>query len=271
MKKSSATAICASLLLVGCNTATPAPQLSTTTTGAYQTTTVSTEVTSTGAGNNKITYYVADVRLAKASDIGSIVEPGLTSDVSSRHSVMFSVNGDYFSYRDNGVIMRSGKVLLDEPRRDGMAITEYGEMVVYAESQQTVDFLINSRAVNSFSFGPILVENSVVSPGVDSYYEVDEGRSINGRHPRTGICMIERNHFLFIVVDGRSSGYSRGVTLGEFADLFVDYGCMVAYNLDGGGSSVMYFEGLVVNNPLGKGKERQNGDLIYVSPGVLPG
>lgn len=76
--------------------------------------------------------------------------------------------------------------------------------------------------------------------------------------------MISANHYLFVIVDGRSSGYSRGMTLTEFADLFKELGATEAYNLDGGGSSTMYFQGRVVNNPLGKGQERGVSDIIYI-------
>jgi exopolysaccharide biosynthesis protein len=75
---------------------------------------------------------------------------------------------------------------------------------------------------------------------------------------------------VFVVVDGRSSGYSRGVTMTEFAQIFVDLGATVAYNLDGGGSSTMVSadaDGTValVNDPLGKGDERGTSDILYVS------
>ncbi len=57
---------------------------------------------------------------------------------------------------------------------------------------------------------------------------------------------------MFVAVDGRSTGYSRGVTMTEFAQIFKDLGATVAYNLDGGGSTTMYFNGEMVNNPLGR-------------------
>nr|WP_260283568.1 phosphodiester glycosidase family protein [Propionibacterium freudenreichii] len=66
-------------------------------------------------------------------------------------------------------------------------------------------------------------------------------------------------------MDGRSEGYSRGVTLPEFAQMFVDLGARTAYNLDGGGSSVMYFNGSLVNNPLGTGRERGVSDILYLA------
>ena len=106
-----------------------------------------------------------------------------------------------------------------------------------------------------------------VIDGIDDV-EIDTNignHSVQGAQPRTGVGVVEGNHFLFVVVDGRSSGYSRGVTMSEFAQLFVDLGASVAYNLDGGGSSAMVFNGALVNNPLGHGQERGTSDILYVA------
>ncbi|MEN6460715.1 MAG: phosphodiester glycosidase family protein, partial [Syntrophomonas sp.] len=89
-------------------------------------------------------------------------------------------------------------------------------------------------------------------------------RSIDNSNPRTGIGMIAPNHYVFIVVDGRADGYSKGMTLSQFAEVFADLGCTEAYNLDGGGSSTMYFMGDLINNPLGKNQERGTSDIIYI-------
>ena len=51
----------------------------------------------------------------------------------------------------------------------------------------------------------------------------------------------------------------------EFAQIFKDLGATEAYNLDGGGSSTMYFDGHLVNNPLGKGNERGTSDILYLA------
>lgn len=88
---------------------------------------------------------------------------------------------------------------------------------------------------------------------------------IQNLEPRTGIGYISPNHFIIIVVDGRKASYSNGLTLKEFAKEFLDCGCVEAYNLDGGGSSTMCFNGRIVNNPLGKNGayERSVSDIIY--------
>jgi exopolysaccharide biosynthesis protein len=66
------------------------------------------------------------------------------------------------------------------------------------------------------------------------------------------------------VVDGRNPGYSKGVTTEEFAQIFKDLGCTTAYNLDGGGSSTMYFKGEVVNSPINQGGQRDISDILFV-------
>ncbi|MEZ5226239.1 MAG: phosphodiester glycosidase family protein [Acidimicrobiales bacterium] len=95
------------------------------------------------------------------------------------------------------------------------------------------------HAWNTWSFGPAIVDDGAVLDGIEDV-EVDTNfgnHSIQGVQPRTGIGVIDDNHFVFVVVDGRSTGYSRGVTMTEFADIFVELGATTAYNLDGGGSS----------------------------------
>lgn len=78
----------------------------------------------------------------------------------------------------------------------------------------------------------------------------------------TGV--IDDTHLVFVVVDGRQEGYSEGVTLPELADIMLSLGATTAYNLDGGGSSTMYFDGRVVDSP-SNGGERGTSDILYVA------
>ena len=82
------------------------------------------------------------------------------------------------------------------------------------------------------------------------------------RHPRAGLGYYEPGHYCFIVVDGRQKGYSVGVTSEGFAQIFQDLGCQVAYNLDGGATAVMYFNGQIVNKPTKGG--RNSSDIILL-------
>lgn len=141
--------------------------------------------------------------------------------------------------------------------RDGTAETMH-------EGDVTGEVLIEKGAWNVFSFGPVLVENGGIREGLDEPYRVDAfTENINGKQPRTGIGIIGKNHFLIATVDGRAEGYSCGMTFREFAELFVEYGCETAYNLDGGSSVTLYQNGEILNRP-SSDKEREISDIIFI-------
>ena len=233
---------------------------------------ISTVVEGTGSG--RVTYYVADVWLGDGTQLrGGFAENKFgrnivkgTSDIAESYDAIFAVNGDYYGFRDNGILIRNGVLYRDNGARTGLAIYRNGTMAVYDERTTTGADLLAAGVWNTMSFGPALVNGGEVQKGIDQG-EVDNNfglRSIQGNNPRTGIGLVEPNRFLFVVVDGRSSGYSRGVTMSEFAQIFKDLGATVAYNLDGGGSSTMYFNGALVNKPQGKDNERAISDILYI-------
>ena len=126
--------------------------------------------------------------------------------------------------------------------------------------------MVDAGVWNTLSFGPGLLENGQILEGIDKV-QIDTNignHSMQGNQPRTGIGMISANHFVFVAVDGRSTGYSRGLTMIEFAQVFKDLGATVAYNLDGGGSTSMYFNGEVINQP-SNGGERGTSDILYIA------
>ena len=130
-----------------------------------------------------------------------------------------------------------------------------------------VDQLVADGVWNTLSFGPALLEGGQVVDGIEDV-EVDTNvgnHSIQGAQPRTAVGVVDANHLVFVVVDGRSPGYSAGVTMTGLAEIMQGLGATTAYNLDGGGSSTMYFNGEVVNNPLGKGQERGTSDILYIA------
>jgi exopolysaccharide biosynthesis protein len=228
----------------------------------------------TGQGNNMVTYFVADVQLSDSSSLKSafakdeygrnIVEK--TSEIAAANNAIFAINGDYYGFRSDGVLIRNGVLYRDEPARTAAVLLKNGTIETFDESEVSSSSLLAEGAIHTLSFGPVLIKNGEVTEdfgkvAVDTNFG---NRSIQGSNPRTGIGMISPNHYVFVVVDGRMENYSKGMTLPEFTNLFADLGCTEAYNLDGGGSSTMYFMGRVVNNPLGKQKEREISDILYI-------
>ncbi|WP_433615741.1 phosphodiester glycosidase family protein [Dactylosporangium sp. CA-139114] len=236
--------------------------------------TVTVSEHTTGSGTATVTYYVADVQLGDATRLRSafannefgtnIVEN--TSAIAADNNAVFAINGDYYGFRDTGIVIRNGVVYRDTGARQGLAFYRDGTVKVYDETATTAKQLLAGGVWNTLSFGPALLQDGQLVAGIDSV-EVDTNvgnHSIQGAQPRTAVGVVDTNHLVFVVVDGRSPGYSAGLTMTGLAQLMQQLGAKTAYNLDGGGSSTMVFNGRLVNNPLGKGNERGTSDILYV-------
>src|SRR5919205_542786 len=228
----------------------------------------------TGSGDGTVTYYAADVVLDDATTLKSAFANDsfgenitqTTSEIAAAHSAIFAINGDYYGFRDTGIVIRNGVTYRDEGARQGLAFYRDGTVKVYDETVTNAQQLVADGVWNTLSFGPAIVQDSRVVEGVEDV-EVDTNfgnHSIQGEQPRTAVGLIDTNHLVFVVVDGRSPGYSVGVTMTGMARIMKDLGARTAYNLDGGGSSTMYFNGALVNNPLGANRERGTSDILYI-------
>lgn len=96
---------------------------------------------------------------------------------------------------------------------------------------------IQERGIQSgVCFGPVLVSNGI--PKEQTY---------SGINPRTGIGQRSDGAVLMLVIEGRKA-YSYGATYADMAEIFLSYGAVNACNLDGGSSSMMWYQGDYVNN-----------------------
>ena len=98
---------------------------------------------------------------------------------------------------------------------------------------------------------------------------VSEGEEVGhamASNPRTAIGIIDDLHYVLVVSYGRTDE-SAGLTLRQLASFMQGLGVTTAYNLDGGGSSTMYWNGQVINEPTTSGrsiKERSVSDIVYI-------
>jgi exopolysaccharide biosynthesis protein len=233
----------------------------------------------TGSGSDMIVSFIADVILTEGTALRSAFANGTFSKGSTQtvsamaksNKAVLAINGDFSSFRMNGIIVSDGVSYLDKGKRPGLAIRRDGSAAVFDESKTTAGKLVGDNVWFTQSFGPGLVLDGKIPSGIDQY-EIDDfgnvprcgGGSIQCNQPRTGVGMIEKNHFVLIVVDGRRANNSRGANMIEFAQMFVNVGATVAYNLDGGGSETMYFNGAVINKPC-QGGERATSDILYIA------
>ena len=215
--------------------------------------------------------YVADVRLSSAEYLKTALAKGSygknvtdeTSDIASSVNAIFAVNGDYYGAREKGYVIRNGVVYRDTALKNSEDLVVYGDgsFEIINESLVSAAELVGKGAVQVLSFGPALIENGKVA--VEQSDEVGRAKASN---PRTAIGIIDDLHYIFVVSDGRTSA-SEGLSLAELAEFMLEAGAVTAYNLDGGGSSTMYFNGQVVNVPTTNGRtsqERKVSDIVYI-------
>ncbi len=216
--------------------------------------------------------YIAEIIVSDSSQLmAGLAENSFGTNVKEQTSVIadandaiIAINGDYYGFRDYGYVMRNGYLYREVEIPNGnedLVIFEDGNMEIIEESDISAQELAELGAMQIFSFGPGLISDGEIT--VDEESKVDREDESN---PRTAIAMIEPNHYIFMVADGRTQ-ISEGLSLYEMAMVLSKYDCEVAYNLDGGGSATMVFMGEVVNNPTTNGrtfKERSVSDIVYI-------
>lgn len=209
---------------------------------------------------------VTDVRFLKAAfakdSYGKNIKEK-TSDMAKDKGAILAVNGDYYGSRDQGYVLRNGQLYRDKAGsdREDLIIWPDGSFGIAYERTTSAGSLLDEGAWQVFSFGPALVKNGNIS--VDEDTEVGQATYSN---PRTAIAMVDELHYLMVVSDGRTDR-SAGLTLYQLAQFLQSKGATLAYNLDGGGSSTMYFNGRVVNEPVNHGStvsERSISDIVYI-------
>ena len=250
--------------------ASKAAETATVTDTSYSDDNISVTLTEKAVNNTQV--YVADVTVSSAEYLKTALANNTygtnvtakTSETAANNKAILAVNGDYYGANSTGYVIRNGVVYRDTVREDSsngdLAIYKDGSFKIIYENEISADQLIKDGVVNLLAFGPALVENGEIV--VNTKSEVGQSMASN---PRTAIGIIDENHYIIIVSDGRTSE-SQGLSLYEMAEVMKSYGVKTAYNLDGGGSSTMYFNGQVINKPTTNGNisERAVSDIVYI-------
>ena len=229
-------------------------------------------------------YWVADITVQDPSQLRTMAA-GRDRDFASnsteeamglakKSKAVVAINGDY--YTDNsrkgfGFVIRQGKLYLnnlDVPGKktsrlaDVLLIDEDGDFHgLHQPGQNEIPQLINGkRILNAFTFGPILVEDGKLVEdfkGSDRWMDMAQGTL------KQRICIAQAGplHYKAICCSGPSYGQP-GMYLKDFAQVVAEEGVQIAYNLDGGDSTMIYFHGDKVNGSR-RNTLRKLHDIIY--------
>ena len=186
-----------------------------------------------------------------------------TSEIAESAGAILAINGDYYGAQEDGYVFFFFLLYRNTSSsgQEDLVIYEDGSFAIINETDVTGEELLADGAQQVLSFGPALIENGTVV--VSENDEVGKAKTSN---PRTAIGIVDNLHYMFVVSDGRTDE-NAGLSLLQLSKFMKEFGVTTAYNLDGGGSSTMYFNGKVINNPTTNGRsiaERSVSDIVYI-------
>lgn len=243
-----------------------------------------------GRYEDRCDYWTADIVIKDPSQLrtSAATKAGFLSkgtkdgvDLCNRVNAVVGMNGDFVhgtEKYDFGYVIRQGVLYrnnLDTAGRwnshlmDLLLIDEDGDFHIIrrAEAGAVQDMKIEGkRVLQAFTFGPALVidgEKTEDFGGADAWINMDAG----GPKQRIALCQAGTLHYKVVCCSGpymntRTKAKNTGLTLAEFAELVAEKNVQIAYNLDGGDSALLYFNGRIVNEKPNQGK-RGLQDVIY--------
>ena len=180
--------------------------------------------------------------------------------MAEQNNAVLAFNGDYYNYRDTGVVYRSGERIRNNIRAgmDMCIVDENGDLVIIeSPSKYKIEnYLKEHTIVEAFSFGPALIKD-----GERLQFKYAEKNSCGYPTPdeRLILCQLADtgegwNQYLFIACD------DPGLSVRRMTDLAEEKAALQAYNLDGGHSTSVYLCGTRINMIP---KDRAVGDIVY--------
>lgn len=170
------------------------------------------------------------------------------------------MSADFHKFRNFGIVIQYGTVICNRrgsSQLDVLTVDYEGNFHIWndAELRKRIDEKGADDIMLSFTFGPALVEDGKALP-TDHW----DGQILGELHQtvaRAAIGQLGERHYLFCTL------YRPGLTCRQMADLMASKGCVTAYNLDGGQTGTLLFDGKVYSRIAYKGVERPMSDIMY--------
>ena len=210
-----------------------------------------------------VMYFLADIyvrnlaclRTALAED--TFGRADAVERIAADAGAIIAISGDYYSARERSLVIRNGETYRTSVSggRDVCVLYADGTMAAYDSKTADVAQIVADGAWQAWNFGPMLLT-------ADGQPMQKFNTNVATRNPRSAIGYYEPGHYCFLVVDGRSKGYSVGITMAQLSELFYALGCKAAYNLDGGATAVMATASGALNEQTDT--RRECSDILYI-------
>lgn len=199
--------------------------------------------------------WIVDVRVGDASQLRTAAAESFDVNnawpfekIAAPLAPVVACNGDYVTRLNEGFIIRQGTLFRDKlkGRRDVLLIDEDGDFHVLVKPQKGAvsDTVDGKKIVNAFYFGPVLVENGEIPEKMTDFTYLEPDKF----YTRLALCQVGPLHYkIILTTNNQDSNLTSGLKIKDFARLCRDEGAQTAFNLDGGYSTTLYFNGQRVN------------------------
>lgn len=179
-------------------------------------------------------------RMLMSHTIAYTKDWGQTSPPTPKYGIQIAIQGNKITKISNGSI---------EIPQDGYVISGPKKELEPFFNAKSVQIDIKTSpnwddVDHIISGGPYLIKENQLFVDIAA----QKLKAISGKNPRTAIGYTKDNDLILVTIDGRETS-SVGMNIYDLAKLMKTIGCYNAMNLDGGGSSIMYIKGKIVNNP----------------------
>ena len=190
--------------------------------------------------------------------------------MAKQNNAVLAINGDYYSYQNTGIVVRSGKIIRQKPvsTRDTLVIDGNGDFQFLTQNtqQEWKDFLNSGVEIReAFSFGPALITD-----GQEIQFKYREKTSCGYPTPaqRMVLCQMGHLEYMIFACEGPEQNKKAGLSIPEVIPLLLARGVQKAYNMDGGTSATVMMGTTRINAP--DSKYRNVSDIIYFATLVSP-
>ncbi len=217
-------------------------------------------------------YVIADVYFQDMEDFRSA--PAVSwekkwdndwlASIAKKQGAIFAVSGDFTltRYKDGGLVTRNGEVLQKkhDTRFDVGVIYRDGHMETYVGKNTPVEQLLSDPEVwQILGFGPELLDENG-----QPKTSFSDPKKVGRANIRNAVGYFEPGHYCFVYVPPyKKPKDDTCLDMESLSKLMYSLGCVRAYNLDGGGTADMYFNGKLVSEK-GLGQSRKNHDIYYI-------
>ena len=223
--------------------------------------------------NNSV-YTFSEVKITDPSQFRRYLSGGeygsgklaIPTELANNVNAIVASSGDYYQFRNAGVIVYEGKVYRVAEGADTCYIDTRGNLHFTPQSQKMTmesaqKFVDENEILFSVAFGPILVRD-----GEKYQFGAYGLGEVNDQFARAALCQLDDLHYLLMNANAEGA-YNSYQNMYQFADVVYRTGCRDAYALDGGQTAVIVMDGELINR-VTHGYQRKISDIIYFATAV---